>query len=81
MAEEVRSSWPQLPETEEQKQARLREVSRKVAERFGHANRESERRCPQCAKKMIVEYAESPNELEPGVWVQSCWGCGYESRF
>ena len=80
MAEEVRSSWPQVPETEEEKQARLRAVARKVAERFGHANRESERRCPQCAKKMIMEYAESPNELEPGVWVPSCWGCGYETR-
>jgi len=79
MAKEVKP-WPHIPETEEERDARLRAVARKVKQRFVSVN-ESERRCPQCAKKMVVEYAESPNEMEPGIWVQSCWGCGYESLF
>jgi uncharacterized protein with PIN domain len=79
MAEKKLKGWPHIPETEEERDARLRAVARKVKERFGSVN-QSERRCPQCAKKMILEYAESPNESEPGIWVQSCWGCGYESH-
>jgi uncharacterized protein with PIN domain len=73
MAEEV------AKETEEQRDARLREIARKAREIFGSSP--AERRCPQCAKKMIVEYAAPINEMEFGGWVQSCWGCGYESRF
>ncbi len=71
----------EVTESEAEKQARFAEVSRKMRERFGYSSGQSERRCPQCAKKMIVEYTESPNEFETGSWVQTCWGCGYESRF
>jgi hypothetical protein len=78
MAKEVKG-WPQIPETEEERLARLHAVAIKVQELFGPFS-ESERRCPQCAKKMVVEYAESPNDIEPGIFVQSCWGCGYESH-
>ncbi len=81
-SQEVTNSWPNMPESEEEKQARFAEVSRKMRERFGHSDwrSQSERRCPQCAKKMVVEYAESPNEFEAGTWVQTCWGCGYEAH-
>lgn len=74
-------SWPQIPETDEQREARLREVARKVRERFGYQEAlPSNSRCPQCGKSMAVEYSESPNELESGTFWQSCWGCGYEQR-
>lgn len=78
MAEEVRSSWPHIPETEEERDARLRALARRAREIFGSSP--SERRCPQCSAKMIVEYSAPVNEGEFGGWVHACWSCGYESR-
>jgi uncharacterized protein with PIN domain len=65
-------------ETEEERNARIAEVARKAREIFAPAP--SEKRCPQCFKKMVVEYAAPMFEGDFGGWVFSCWGCDYESR-
>jgi uncharacterized protein with PIN domain len=70
--------WPHIPETPEERDARISDVARRARQIFG--SMPTDRRCPQCTKKMVVEYAESINESEYGGFVVLCWSCGYETR-